>query len=106
MQKIRILFDKNKYCRARVTFSLNALMGRKKAAVQGAGSIHMEGKWDPRNAYDLMKYTASKGYKIDSYELGKLGCLKNRVSSPILVPLTYTGWVQETSFVEVGWLLK
>lgn len=72
MQKISILFDKNKYCRARVTFSLNALMGRKKAAVQEAGTILMEGKWDPRNAYDLMKYTASKGYKIDSYELGKL----------------------------------
>lgn len=56
-----------------MTFSLNALAGRRKAAEEEADgeAALMVGKWDPRNAYDLMKYTASKGYKIDSYELGK-----------------------------------
>lgn len=34
----------------------------------------MEGKWDPRNAFDMIKYTASKGYHIDSYELGNELC--------------------------------
>lgn len=65
-----------------MTFSLNALSGRKRAkpddeagkkkphSVDAAMPL-MVGKWDHRNAYDLMEYTASKGYKIDSYELGK-----------------------------------
>ncbi|KAH6763097.1 hypothetical protein C2S52_020530 [Perilla frutescens var. hirtella] len=57
--------------RAKMTFGLNALIGRKKAR---AGDSLMVGKWDPKNAYDLIKYTASKGYKIDSYELGNELC--------------------------------
>lgn len=44
-------------------------MGKKPA---NDGSINWVGDWDPRNARDFIKYTASKGYKIDSYELGNL----------------------------------
>lgn len=55
-------------CRAKITFGLNALVGRRKA---GGGDSLMVGEWNPKNAHDLIRYTASKGYKIDSYELGK-----------------------------------
>lgn len=49
-----------------VTFGLNALYGRyqMKKGVWG-------GNWDSSNAYQFMKYTVSKGYSIDSWELGK-----------------------------------
>ncbi|KAE9608399.1 putative glycosidase [Lupinus albus] len=48
-----------------VTFGLNALHGKHQI------SHHVwDGQWDPRNAYDFIKYTISKGYKIDSWELG------------------------------------
>ncbi|KAG8383050.1 hypothetical protein BUALT_Bualt05G0144200 [Buddleja alternifolia] len=56
---------------ARITFGLNALRGRKKSKHDNTLMI---GDWDPKNAYDFMKYTASKGYKIDSYELGNELC--------------------------------
>ncbi|KAL2337318.1 hypothetical protein Fmac_011764 [Flemingia macrophylla] len=32
--------------------------------------LNWVGNWNPKNAISLMKYTISKGYKIDSYELG------------------------------------
>lgn len=48
-----------------VTFGLNALRGKHQI------SHHVwEGVWDPTNAYDFIKYTVSKGYKIDAWELG------------------------------------
>ncbi|KAL0327135.1 UNVERIFIED_CONTAM: Heparanase-like protein 2 [Sesamum angustifolium] len=56
---------------ARLTFGLNALTGRKKSKDD---NTLMVGNWKPRNAYQFMKYTASKGYKIDSYELGNELC--------------------------------
>ncbi|KAL1551106.1 heparanase [Salvia divinorum] len=70
---------------AHVTFSLNALAGRKRAKPDDEAGKKMPdsddvamplmvGKWDHRNAYDLMEYTASKGYKIESYELGNELC--------------------------------
>ncbi|KAB1216789.1 Heparanase-like protein 1 [Morella rubra] len=48
-----------------VTFGLNALYGRHliKRGVWG-------GDWDSSNTEDLMKYTISKGYQIDSWEFG------------------------------------
>ncbi|KAL0538852.1 hypothetical protein IC582_023015 [Cucumis melo] len=52
---------------ARITFGLNALKGKKPA---NDGTINWVGDWDSQNARDLIRYTASKGYKIDSYELG------------------------------------
>lgn len=48
-----------------VTFSLNALYGRRKAR-KGPWT----GPWDSSNAHDFMKYTMSKGYQIDSWEFG------------------------------------
>ncbi|XP_077211030.1 heparanase-like protein 1 [Tasmannia lanceolata] len=49
-----------------VTFGLNALFGRKKVTDNGLWG----GPWDPTNARDLINYTISKGYKIDSFEFG------------------------------------
>ncbi|XP_059442253.1 heparanase-like protein 1 [Corylus avellana] len=48
-----------------VTFGLNALYGRHQIR-RGA----WEGDWDPSNTIDLMKYTISKGYQINSWEFG------------------------------------
>ncbi|KAJ8451431.1 hypothetical protein Cgig2_017822 [Carnegiea gigantea] len=48
-----------------VTFSLNALYGRRKTR-KGPWT----GPWDSSNAHDFMKYTISKGYQIDSWEFG------------------------------------
>ncbi|XLS85052.1 hypothetical protein HN51_035218 [Arachis hypogaea] len=44
------------------TFSLNALIEKK-------NSNEDQLNWNPNNAIYLMKYTVSKGYNIDSYEL-------------------------------------
>ncbi|PIN21935.1 Beta-glucuronidase [Handroanthus impetiginosus] len=56
---------------ALITFGVNALMGRKKSKDNDSLVV---GNWNPENAHDFMKYTASKGYKIDSYELGNELC--------------------------------
>ncbi|KAK4430057.1 Heparanase-like protein 2 [Sesamum alatum] len=56
---------------AKITFGLNALSGRKKAP--GDPTL-MIGKWHHGNARAFMNYTAHKGYKIDSYELGNELC--------------------------------
>ncbi|XP_020096838.1 heparanase-like protein 1 [Ananas comosus] len=49
-----------------ITFGLNALIGRRRASKDGL----YVGNMNPTNAYNLMKYSLSKGYKIDSWELG------------------------------------
>ncbi|KAK4479814.1 hypothetical protein RD792_015352 [Penstemon davidsonii] len=56
---------------AKITFGLNALIGRKKSKDV---DLLMVGDWYSKNSHDFMKYTASKGYKIDSYELGNELC--------------------------------
>ncbi|KAL3731633.1 hypothetical protein ACJRO7_028506 [Eucalyptus globulus] len=56
---------------AALTFGLNALIGRHRSPND---SDHFIGDWDSQNARDLMSYTISKGYKIDSYELGNELC--------------------------------
>ncbi|KAJ4713133.1 Heparanase-like protein [Melia azedarach] len=48
-----------------VTFGLNALHGRHHIKDEAWG-----GDWDSSNAYDLIKYTISKGHQIDSWEFG------------------------------------
>ncbi|XP_029129268.1 heparanase-like protein 1 isoform X3 [Cajanus cajan] len=48
-----------------VTFGLNVLHGKH----QITHNV-WEGAWDHTNTYDFIKYTISKGYKIDSWELG------------------------------------
>lgn len=50
-----------------MTFGLNALIGRTKSETEDSLWV---GDWDTQNARDLMNYTVSKEYKIDSYELG------------------------------------
>ena len=55
-------------CRAKVTFGLNALRGKK---LENKNSTLWVGNWNKLNAQEFMKYTISKGYKIDSYELGQ-----------------------------------
>lgn len=54
------------YFSALVTFGINILFGK----LRLNGSDHYVGAWNPKNAEDFMKYTLSKGYKMDSYELG------------------------------------
>jgi heparanase 1 len=51
----------------KLTFGLNALIGKKNSKED---KLNYTGDWNPLNAISLMKYTISKGYKIDSYELG------------------------------------
>ncbi|KAJ0982038.1 hypothetical protein J5N97_010293 [Dioscorea zingiberensis] len=48
-----------------LTFGLNALNGRKLVDED----LYV-GDWDPTNAHDLINYTLSKGYKVESWELG------------------------------------
>ena len=55
------------FCRAKVTFGLNALIGRKESTTEKGLWV---GDWQSQNAREFMKYTISKGYKIDSYEFG------------------------------------
>ncbi|RRT84312.1 hypothetical protein B296_00012718 [Ensete ventricosum] len=50
-----------------ITFGLNALAGRSKS--NSSGNLY-EGQWDPTNARDFIKYTLSKNYTIESWELG------------------------------------
>ncbi|KAL1362956.1 hypothetical protein AAHE18_03G116700 [Arachis hypogaea] len=57
------------------TFSLNALIEKK-------NSNEDQLNWNPNNAIYLMKYTVSKEYNIDSYELGNERC-SERVSTRI-----------------------
>ncbi|KAL2326161.1 hypothetical protein Fmac_025219 [Flemingia macrophylla] len=51
----------------KLSFGLNALTGKKNSVED---KLNWVGNWNPKNAISLMKYTISKGYKIDSYELG------------------------------------
>ncbi|CAN0923543.1 Heparanase-like protein 1 [Linum grandiflorum] len=51
----------------KLIFGLNELVGKRN---ENPSTLLWVGDWDARNARDLMNYTAHKGYKIDSYELG------------------------------------
>nr|KJB33258.1 hypothetical protein B456_006G004400 [Gossypium raimondii] len=50
-----------------VTFGLNALLGRNESQSENGLWV---GDWNSQNARDFMKYTISRGYKVDSYEFG------------------------------------
>ncbi|XVF43098.1 hypothetical protein PTKIN_Ptkin02bG0012900 [Pterospermum kingtungense] len=56
---------------AKITFGLNALIGRKKSNI---GKGLWVGDWKSQNAREFMNYSISKGYKIDSYEFGNELC--------------------------------
>ncbi|TYH00955.1 hypothetical protein ES288_A09G018600v1 [Gossypium darwinii] len=51
----------------KVTFGLNALLGRNRSQIEKGLWV---GDWQSQNARDFMKYTISKEYKVDSYEFG------------------------------------
>ncbi|KAK8334892.1 hypothetical protein V6Z11_A09G017300 [Gossypium hirsutum] len=50
-----------------VTFGLNALLRRNQSQIKKGLWV---GDWKSQNTRDLMKYTISRGYKVDSYEFG------------------------------------
>ncbi|XP_038707249.1 heparanase-like protein 2 [Tripterygium wilfordii] len=54
-----------------ITFGLNVLYGKQKDKNDKTLWI---GEWNAKNSRDLMNYTISRGYKIDSYELGNELC--------------------------------
>ncbi|KAI9124912.1 hypothetical protein K1719_004239 [Acacia pycnantha] len=60
----------------KLTFGLNELIGKKKPLndSQEGGALVWEGDWDSSNSASLIAYSLSKGYKIDSYELGNELC--------------------------------
>ncbi|AES96970.2 putative glycosidase [Medicago truncatula] len=66
--QVNDFFNKNG---VKLTFGLNALIGKNISKVDNKSFL---GDWRPANAISLMKYTISKGYKIDSYELGNELC--------------------------------
>ncbi|KAK8334902.1 hypothetical protein V6Z12_A09G017900 [Gossypium hirsutum] len=51
----------------KVTFGLKALLGRNRSQIEKGLWVS---DWKSQNARDFMKYTISKGYKVDSYEFG------------------------------------
>ncbi|TYI08522.1 hypothetical protein ES332_A09G007100v1 [Gossypium tomentosum] len=51
----------------KVTFGLNALLGRNQSQIEKGLWV---GDWKLQNARDFMKYTISRGYKVDSFEFG------------------------------------
>ncbi|KAH9602626.1 hypothetical protein KSS87_005111 [Heliosperma pusillum] len=55
---------------AKVTFGLNALVGRIKIDDDNL----FVGDWNSQNAQDFIQYNLLKGYNIDSYELGNELC--------------------------------
>ncbi|KAL1827715.1 hypothetical protein ACET3Z_006127 [Daucus carota] len=96
---------------AKVTFGLNALRGKK---LENKNSTLWVGNWNKLNAQEFMKYTISKGYKIDSYELGNelsasgvfarvnagqygkdMIILSNLVKNLVLVASTISKWFNE-----------
>ncbi|KAL1151089.1 hypothetical protein V6Z11_A09G017500 [Gossypium hirsutum] len=51
----------------KVTFGLNALIRRNQSQIEKGLWV---GDWKSQNARDFMKYTISRGYKVNSYEFG------------------------------------
>ncbi|TKY45492.1 Heparanase protein 1 [Spatholobus suberectus] len=67
----RAAFPERDGMKVKLTFGLNALTGKTNSAED---KLNWVGDWNPNNAISLMKYTISKGYKIDSYEFGNELC--------------------------------
>ncbi|KAL4323460.1 hypothetical protein GQ457_11G029510 [Hibiscus cannabinus] len=55
----------------KLTFGLNVLSGRNESQTEKGFWI---GDWQPQNTREFMKYTISKGYKVNSYEFGNQLC--------------------------------
>lgn len=73
-------------CSSIITFGLNALAGRSKS--NSSGNLY-EGQWDPTNARDFIKYTLSKNYTIESWELGDCHSNVIRVLSAFRATLSH-----------------
>ncbi|BBN16019.1 hypothetical protein MPTK1_7g02860 [Marchantia polymorpha subsp. ruderalis] len=65
-----------------VAFGINNLYGRSKEKADH----NVTGPWDPRNTYDLIKYTRDKGYPVFAWECGNelLGYAIEKVINPYL----------------------
>ncbi|XP_059648796.1 heparanase-like protein 2 [Cornus florida] len=59
---------------AKLTFGLNALMGKTKNQDDKSSNPVYDGDWESLNARDFMVYNLKKEYDIDSYELGNELC--------------------------------
>ncbi|XVF43764.1 hypothetical protein PTKIN_Ptkin02bG0066400 [Pterospermum kingtungense] len=79
---------------AKVTFGLNALIGRRESTTKKGLWV---GDWQSQNAREFMNYTISKGYKIDSYEfeVGLLQGLKLNNMEKMLQHLRFKNLVKE-----------
>ena len=54
-----------------MTFGLNALYGRHKIGKGVYGDVY-GGAWNSSNTRSFINYTISKGYRVDSWELGTI----------------------------------
>ncbi|TYJ16955.1 hypothetical protein E1A91_A09G017100v1, partial [Gossypium mustelinum] len=83
----------------KVTFGLNALLGRNRSQIEKGLSV---GDWKSQNARDFMKYTISKGYKVDSYEFVKELHPDPKTQPKVLGPSGYYDEKWFNSFQEVS----
>ncbi|TYJ16947.1 hypothetical protein E1A91_A09G016300v1 [Gossypium mustelinum] len=83
----------------KVTFGLNALLGRNRSQIEKGLWV---GDWQSQNARDFMKYTISKGYKVDSYEFVKELHREPKTQPKVLGPSGYYDVKWFNSFLEVS----
>ncbi|TYJ16949.1 hypothetical protein E1A91_A09G016500v1, partial [Gossypium mustelinum] len=83
----------------KVTFRLNALLGRNRSQIETGLWV---GDWKSQNARDFMKYTISKGYKVDSYEFVKELHPDPKTQPKVLGPSGYYDEKWFNSFLEVS----
>ncbi|TYJ16953.1 hypothetical protein E1A91_A09G017000v1, partial [Gossypium mustelinum] len=83
----------------KVTFGLNALLGRNRSQIEKGLWV---GDWKSQNARDFMKYTISKGYKVDSYEFVKELHPDPKTQPKVLGPSGYYDEKWFNSFLEVS----
>ncbi|TYJ16957.1 hypothetical protein E1A91_A09G017300v1, partial [Gossypium mustelinum] len=83
----------------KVTFGLNALLGRNRSQIEKGLWV---GDWKSQNARDFLKYTISKGYKVDSYEFVKELHPDPKTQPKVLGPSGYYDEKWFNSFLEVS----
>ncbi|KAG4128326.1 hypothetical protein ERO13_D09G014500v2, partial [Gossypium hirsutum] len=83
----------------KVTFGLNALLGRNRSEIEKGLWV---GDWQSQNAGDCMKYTISMGYKVDSYEFVKELHPDPKTQPKVLGPSGYYDEKWFNSFLEVS----
>ncbi|PPR99142.1 hypothetical protein GOBAR_AA21533 [Gossypium barbadense] len=83
----------------KVTFGLNALLGRNRSQIEKGLWV---GDWKSQNARDFMKYTISKGYKADSSEFD-IVVLKNLVKELHPDPKTQPKVLGPSGYYDEKW---